>query len=58
MSSNLERRPGRARQTKEDGDDEPSSCLHTGTMIKKAVDDFEAYRSFLKLDIERKTDMV
>jgi hypothetical protein len=56
MSSNLKRRPERARQTKEDS--EPSSCLHTGTIIKKAVNDFEAYRSFLKLDIERKTDMV
>jgi hypothetical protein len=58
MSSNLQRRPRRARRTKEDGDDEPSSCLYTGTIIKKAVDDFEANRSFLKLDIERKTDMV
>jgi hypothetical protein len=58
MSLNLQRRPGWARRAKEDCDDEPSSCLYTGTIIKKAVDDFEANRSFLKLDIECKTDMV
>jgi hypothetical protein len=59
MSSNLERRPGRARRTKEDGDGEPSSCLYNGIIIQKAlVDDPEAHRSSPKPYTERKTDIV